>query len=155
MTRPVRAAVAALILSIALAPAALAATTGQVTDSFSINSTLSLTLDRTTIDYGAVDPGGVTSAPALDRRVVATVGGNEPSWTLTVTGSAFDRTGGGSLPASVRDVKVLPSGDWQDLPASVNGSGAGSASFEFAITPPSNATSGSYSGTITFTVSSS
>lgn len=111
--------------------------------------------DKASINYGAVDPGGSTGTPALDRRVVATVGGNETSWTLTVTGSAFDRAGGGSLPATVRDVKVLPAGDWQDLPASVTGSGAGGASFEFAVSPPANAPSGSYSGTITFSVSTS
>jgi hypothetical protein len=157
MHRKSRAAVAALILTLTLAPAAMAATSADVTDSQSVTSTLALTLDKSTITYGSIEPGQSSQASAADRRVTASVvGGNVPSWTLTVTGSDFTRTGGGTIPASSRQGKdVTGSGPWADLPLVIPGTGSEARVVEFGVLVPTSAPAGDYAGTITFTVSGS
>lgn len=164
MHRKLGAALAALILTLAVAPAALAT---DVSDSFSVNGTLTVTGIPASIDYGALDAGTTSGIQTID----ATVSSNAP-WTMTVTGTDF--TGPGNLSKSVRQIQLSTTGGpiiqpgtfpWvafddavlADATPDVTGS-AGSGLLvrsELRVAVPANTPAGSYSGTITYTFSAS
>lgn len=162
-----RAGIAALVLTLALVPATFAATS-NVTDSFSVNGTLTVTGIPATLDYGALDDGTTSAVQTIDANVVS----NSP-WQLMLTGTDFDRAGGGSLPKSVRQVLLSTTGGnvnfqvmpgpsaWQpfdatsltDAVADATGSPTAGANVrgEYRIVLPGGTAAGSYSGTITYT----
>jgi hypothetical protein len=165
MTRIHRAAVAALIAALAIAPVASAAT---VTDSFSVNGTLTVTGIPATISYGNLADGTTSAVQVIDASVTA----NTP-WQMTVTGTDFDRTGGGNLPKSVREVllsstgalaqfQVTPGpGAWQPFDAATLSDGTPDATgpagaginvrSELRVVIPGGTSAGDYSGTIEYT----
>jgi hypothetical protein len=169
MHRTLRAAVAALALALAIAPVVSAAT---VTDSFTVNGTLTVTGIPATISYGNLDDGTTSSVQVIDASVTT----NAP-WQMTVTGTDFDRAGGGSLPKSVRQVLLSSTGalaqfqvtpgpsSWQPFDAATLSDGTPDATgpagsginvrSELRIVLPGGTTAGNYSGQIVYTFSAS
>lgn len=172
MTRNVRAIVGALVLTLALVTPAFAGTS-NVTDSFTVNGTVTVTGIPATISYGALDDGTTSATQTIDASITA-----NSNWTMKITGTDFARTGGGTLSKSVRQVllstiatgggapsfEVTPSPTaWQAFDAATltnatpDVTGVPGASIplrsELRIVLPGGTQSGAYQGTITYTFS--
>lgn len=159
MHRNIRAAVAALALVLAVAPAAMAAT---ISESVTVNSVLTVTGIPASISYGTLDPGTTSGVQSFTASVTANSG-----YTYRVSGSDF--TGPGTIGKVNRESKLaLASGstiasgldNWTNFANSAyDGSNvvvtgnAGSSSFltELRLTIPGATAPGSYSGSITYT----
>ena len=165
-----RAAVAALALSIAAAPAAFAAQ--QTTaDSFTVNAAISITGVPATTSYGSLDGGQTSAVQTID----ATVASNVP-WKFTISGTDFDRAGGGTLSKHQRQVllsstdgvggptfQVTPGpSSWQAFDDSTLTDGTPDATgavtagsnvrAELRVVIPGGTQPGNYSGSVTFVV---
>ena len=148
--RKLFALISALALTLSLAGGALAATTADVAESFTVASNLSLTLDKSSISYGTLAPG----ATSADQAIVATIDGNQ-NWTLNVSGTAFARTGGGSLPGTFRlghfGTGTDVAGPWSTAGAAPVGTPV-NATFTATLALPSVVMAGVYTGTLTFSL---
>ena len=157
MLRKITAAVAALALTLSLAPAVMA---GTITDSFAVATALEVSGIPATLNYGTAI-ASVTTAAQLVHPIVLSNG----PWSLTLSGS--DYSGPATIGKAAREVNVQGSTGitgWTNFgdPA-LNGvtvirSGVpGTVGFDmsFRVTPPADTLPGSYSGTITYTFASS
>lgn len=165
-----RAAVAALALSLALAPAAMAATSQTTNDSFTVNAAISITGVPATTSYGSLDGGQTSAVQTID----ATIASNVP-WRFDVSGTDFARAGGGTLSKHQRQVLLSSTGGdgvafqvtpgptaWQafddatltDGTADATGAVTASSNVraELRVVIPGGTQPGNYSGSVTFTV---
>jgi hypothetical protein len=168
MNRTIRAAVAALIVALAIAPVASAA---SIDESLTVNSTLTVTGVPATINYGAIDPGAASSTQSFTASVVT-----NSSWQFIMSGSDF--TGPTGLPESVRIGRMTSAtgatsattpasfsafgvevfGTEQFSGTQVNAAGSpGTSGFQVDLyvdlVDHASAPAGAYSGTITYTFS--
>lgn len=98
-------ALVSALLTIGLIGVPVSANT--IPESFSVTPTLTVTIDQTSIDYGALPPGGT---PATFGPINGTVNSNAPV-RVTFAGSSFSRTGGGSLGQDIRWIHVYDVGN--------------------------------------------
>jgi hypothetical protein len=90
----------AALLSFVLAAPALAATSGGISESFTVARTLALILEPPAVNYGAIAPDQLSSPVQIDVMVEF---GGESGWDLEVSGSTSSvRTTPPSRPRSAR-----------------------------------------------------
>jgi len=155
-----RAALAAVALSLVLAPATFAATASStITETLAVNSSLTLTGCPVSIDFGAVDAGdGVGSVPTLACAYV--IGGNATAWNVTGTQSAL--TSGshtinagnvqwGLSPAGMNPLGQIVAGTPFDIGTQANGN----QSVFLKVVVNGGQAPGSYTGTFLLSVSGS
>lgn len=152
-----RAALAATVLSLLLAPATFAATASStVNESLSVNSSLTVSGCPTTLDFGAVDAGGSTPATLA---CAYSVGGNATSW--TVTGTQSNLTGPGTINAGNVTWGLSPTGMHglgeivAGTPFTIGTQADGNQSVYLKVTPNGGAPAGAYTGTFVLSVSGS
>lgn len=152
--------IAAALLLASAAPAAAAG----VTETLTVNGAVTITGLPTSIAFGAVDPGVTTGSQALGGTVSANV-----PWTLFLSASPLGNGAGGTIPATNQDFNfpassgatlVPPADTWTAWSSSWNSSGVasgGAGTFAMGMSTrvrvPVAMPSGSYTGTLTITVS--
>lgn len=161
MHRSTRAVALGAILALALAAPVSAA---SVPESFTVNSTLSISGLPASIDYGNLDAGATSATFPVDATISANV-----KWNFYVSGSDFSGTG---FPKSIREGKMtilsgaatLASGTlagWLNfadpkysgsfVDALTNAtSGTSVIRTELRITVPADAMPGAHTGSVTF-----
>jgi hypothetical protein len=147
--------IGAAVLSLALAvPASAApATSAQVSDSVTVNETLSLVLNTSSIVYekpggGPLDPGMTSTG----QGILITAGANRP-WHVSVTGTDLWSAEGNMIPATQRYFENLNLPFTQGMWVLSSGGGQLSENAYIRITVPGDQPGGSYSGTMTFVIS--
>jgi len=142
----------ALALAVAM-PVEATGDKGAVTETVTVRNDLVLVLDTTQIGYGTLDPGATSAEVTLGATVSAPDGA---SWELTVSGTSF-RSARHTMAGSVRTVKA-GGADWTPLArplvvARSTGGGGASVPMSWRVTIPADQAPGSYTGSLTFTVS--
>ncbi|HWP62819.1 MAG TPA: hypothetical protein VNO86_05055 [Candidatus Binatia bacterium] len=152
----VRAGVAGLILALAVAAPAAAATS-TTSESFTVPTSVTVTGIPASLNYGSVPPGTMSPEQSVSLTIQANV-----DWSINIAGSSFAGPGGASIPVSARygAIGTNPLVSFGSLPWSSNtqpelsgGTGSTSATVRFAVQPPATAPAGSYTGTLTWTIS--
>ena len=160
MSRKLHAAAAALVMALAIAPVASAAT---IDESLTVNSTLTVTGIPASISYGSIDPGSTSAAYPVNATVVT----NAAGWQLRMSGSDF--TGPATLGKINREGQIdqPPFGtsavtSWTNFAnsafdgSSVTASGptgSTAVNMAFRVNIPGGQAPGNYTGTITYTFS--
>jgi hypothetical protein len=145
---------AALVLVLATAGVAMADTSAVVTEQATVNSTLSLVLSTTAINYGSMDPG-TTSAP---QEIDATVVSNDPTgWSLDVGTTNFTDSRSDTFPdgrtVSINGAPFAPLGPTPDIAqTSAPGGATITTAWELYVDP--SAIAGVYHATQTWTLTS-
>lgn len=137
--------VLALGLALAVPASALAASSASVGDSFSINSTLSVVVDKTSLNYGALNPGGISAAQSLTATSTSNVDA-----ALQISGTDF--SGPQVIPATVREFS--DGGQFNPLPINfaVTGTAVIPLQFRINLSGQPAAKAGTYTGTIDFKI---
>lgn len=166
MSRLRAALVAAVILTLAAVPVASAQT---VTESFTVNGTITVSGIPASLSYGALDAGQQSAVQTIDALVTANA-----AWGFDISGSDF--TGPTSLSKSIRDGLIstnaggTAAGVTFDAPLTWRSFGEASLTdptpeatgpagvsgvlvrTELRINVPGGTPAGAYSGTLTITV---
>lgn len=151
-----RAAIGALALAIALAlPAStLAATSQQVSESFSVQSTLSISVDTNSVAYTRTDGSpAILAGDKIYAPIQVTASTNDADG-LTLNGSGSALTNGSAtIPASARSFKVNNGTEMAGATFSYPAGTTLSTQVTSFIQLPSDASAGTWAGTLTLSVS--
>lgn len=148
----------AAVLTLALVAPASAATTAQISESFTVTSTLGITLSTAAINYGDVELGAASTHVPID--ITVTANGN---WSLGMSGGNFVNQQNNTSLLNVRWARVTagpPQSSTQPFPVGTNsfvaqGSASGVVSVEqwIDLTGNTSATVGTYTGTTMYGIS--
>ncbi|HEY3408981.1 MAG TPA: hypothetical protein VGK53_12480 [Propionicimonas sp.] len=127
--------------------AALAASSGTVDESFTVNNVLTLTLSTSTINYGTLDPGQTSAGQSVTAHASGNVG-----WRLSVSGTAFT-SAGNTMPATARQRDGINFVDGVELQNSATGAAADTTTV-WTVAVPATQKGGTYTGTLTYSLSS-
>lgn len=153
----IRALLAGIVLAALIVGPVAAA---DVTDTFTVNSAVSMSGLPASVNYGAVDPGAISAVQTFNL----TISGNR-AWELDISGTDF--TGGVSklfrhaqLTATSGPITLASGANtWNSfagppfdatIPAATGTAGAAVLKTELRVAPPANATAGEKNGTMTF-----
>ena len=138
---------------------------GNINETLSVNSTITVTGIPASIDYGALDPGATSPTRGFDVAVTSNA-----SWTFKESGSAFG--GAGTIAKSQRygqfgsgnNAVISGPTSWADFGMNafdgstvlVSGQpGAASFHTDLRVQIPAGQAPGAYTGTITYTFTAS
>jgi hypothetical protein len=147
------------------APAFAASTGGSSSETLAVVSAISISGIPASIDYGTASGGSNADAATIPLSVTTD---NPNGWRLDLTATAL--TGAGTIPATARSFRVMnaaggaiPIGTFNGTygpyvaggvnPVAADSTGTATFSLDARIAVPNGTPAGSYTGTLTFLVS--